>query len=536
MTRFNIFPLVFLFLSLATSQGVVVDLDYAQYRGKRLSSRVVQWLGIRYAAPPTGSLRFSAPQDPPVIAGIQNAFEHGPKCIPTGEYPVPTDTSEDCLFLDVFAPASAGNSSKLLPVFVWIQGGGFNQNSNANYNGTGLIQGSDMGIVVVTFNYRVGPYGFLSGAEVLEDGSVNNGLKDQIKVLEWVQKHISKFGGDPKHVVIGGASAGAASVTLLLSAYGGRDQGLFHAAAAESQSFATMLTLNQSQFIYNNLVIRTGCASDSDTFACLRGLGTDALQRENINTPYPNAQEAPLYLYGPVVDDDLVSDFTYRLFHQGRFIRVPTIFGDDTNEGSTFVPKNVSNIGEADIFIQTQFPNIQLDQLAKVNAWYLQENQTRQFPDSNPYWRPASDAYGEIRYICPGIDMSSVYTKAGINSWNYHYAVQDPDSEASGKGVAHTVEVNAIWGPYYVTGEPPSSYFTTNAPIVPVMQGYWTSFIKTFDPNPRRYPDSPKWDTWGNEGYRRLFIRTNETKMEAVPTDQKERCNYLTSIGIELQQ
>jgi carboxylesterase type B len=106
-------------------------------------------------------------------------------------------TSEDCLFLDVYAPSRRGNSSKLLPVFVWIQGGGFNQNSNANYNGTGLIQASDLGIVVVTYNYRVGPYGFLSGEEVLENGSVNNGLMDQIKVLEWVQKHISKVSATP---------------------------------------------------------------------------------------------------------------------------------------------------------------------------------------------------------------------------------------------------------------------------------------------------------------------------------------------------
>jgi carboxylesterase type B len=79
-----------------------------------------------------------------------------------------------------------------LPVFFWIQGGGFNADSNANYNGTGLIEASDMNIVVVTFNYRVGPFGFLAGKEVLEGGSLNNGLKDQIKALQWVQQHIAQ--------------------------------------------------------------------------------------------------------------------------------------------------------------------------------------------------------------------------------------------------------------------------------------------------------------------------------------------------------
>ena len=102
----------------------------------------------------------------------------------------------------------------------------------------------------MTFNYRVGLFGFLASAEVRDDptASVNNGLHDQRKALEWVQKYIHHFGGDPKHVTIGGASAGAASVFYHLTAYNGRDEGLFHAAAAESQSFATVLTIEESQY------------------------------------------------------------------------------------------------------------------------------------------------------------------------------------------------------------------------------------------------------------------------------------------------
>lgn len=104
---------------------------------------------------------------------------------------MPDNASEDCLSMDIYAPAESENSSNL-PVFFWIQGGGFNSNSNPNYNGTGLIKASDMNIVVVTFNYRVGPYGFLAGEEIEKDASLNNGLRDQLKALEWVQRHISK--------------------------------------------------------------------------------------------------------------------------------------------------------------------------------------------------------------------------------------------------------------------------------------------------------------------------------------------------------
>ncbi|KAL2824527.1 Alpha/Beta hydrolase protein [Aspergillus cavernicola] len=535
--------------TIASARQVVIDLGYAQYRGQALPNGIAQWLGIRYAAPPLGPLRFSAPQDPTEIDGVQDAAQHGPLCIPTEVYPIPDGTSEDCLFLDVYAPIRfRGVTFKPLPVFVWIQGGGFNSNGNPYYNGTGLIQASNMGIVIVTFNYRVGPYGFLSSAEVVKDGSINNGLKDQIKVLQWVQKHISEFGGDPNHVVIGGDSAGAASVTLLLSAYNGRDDGLFHAAAAESQSFAPMFTIDEAQFCYDNLVFRTGCNSAADTLACLRSLDIATLQRENIATPLPGAQEPPLYFYAPVVDDDLVPDYTYRLFLQGRFIKVPVIFGDVTNEGTTFVPQSLTSTAQANTFLQAQFPALTPTHLSRINSYYNLQNinltSPSLFPNSTPYWRPTSNAYGDIRYICPGLAMSTAYANARTPSWNYHYAVQDPEDEASGLGVYHVVEINAIWGPENiwfsetVGNPPPESYFTSNRDIVPVMQGYWTSFIRSFDPNPYRFPGSPRWGVWDGdgEGFQRLFVRTEETRMESVPPGQRERCEYLISIGVELTQ
>ncbi|KAJ5121216.1 CAZyme family CE10 [Penicillium bovifimosum] len=520
------------------SASAVVDLGYTSYEGRTLSNGVTQWLGMRFAAPPVGNLRFAAPQDPLSVGEIQQATQHGSICIPTAGsegQAVPAGTSEDCLFLDVFAPTSAVGSKKL-PVFFWIQGGGFAANTNANYNGSGLIEASGNNMVVVTFNYRVGPYGFLAGDEVEKGASLNNGLKDQRKALKWVQRHISKFGGDPNHVVIGGDSAGAASITLMLSAYGGRDEGLFVAAAAESQSFGTMLNVTESQFAYDALVSATACGGNN-TLACLRNLDVNALQRKNVNRPYPGGKGKPLYLYGPTIDEDLVPDHTLALFHEGKFIKVPVIFGDDTNEGTIFVPKNVASVADADTFIQKQFPFMTQSQMNKINSMYLTANQTETFPGAGAYWRPASTAYGEIRYICPGIDMSSVYAAAGVPSWNYHFAVQDPADEASGMGVTHTVEVSTIWGPSN-TGGAPASYYNTNAAIIPVMQAYWASFIVHLDPNVKRLASSPRWQTWGKGGdaYRRIFIRTGETRMETVPQEQRTRCEYLSSIGVDLHQ
>ena len=101
--------------------------------------------------------------------------------------------SEDCLFIDVYAPSNATEHSKL-PVFFWIHGGGYSTNSNPNYNATNLINSSGGNVIVVNFNYRAGPFGFLAGEKVRSNGDLNVGLLDQRKALQWVQKHISKVG------------------------------------------------------------------------------------------------------------------------------------------------------------------------------------------------------------------------------------------------------------------------------------------------------------------------------------------------------
>lgn len=327
-------------------------------------------------------------------------------------------------------------------------------------------------------------------------------------------------------------------MTLQLSAYGGRNDGLFVAAAAESQSFGPVFQVSESQFAYDRLVSRTGCKGYSNTLSCLRGLSINALQSQNIVSPLPGAPRNPLYLYNPTIDGDFVQDITYKLFEEGRFIKVPVIFGDDTNEGTIFVPRNTSSPADADAFIKSQFSSITNTQLSKINSMYLRPDQVRTFPNSGPYWRAGSNAYGELRYICPGIHMSSIYAAAGVPSWNYHFAVVDPDAAVDGTGTTHTVEVNAIWGPDYVSTSPPPSYWTSNANIVPVMQGYWTSFIRSLNPNTHRDPSSLDWVTWGqgDDAYKRIFIRTNQTRMQRVPSDQKDRCNYLIGIGRDLKQ
>ena len=387
---------------------------------------------------------------------------------------------------------------------------------------------------MVTFNYRVGPYGFLEDGDQV---TPNNGLLDQRKAMTWVQQHISKFGSDPDHVTMGGDSAGAASVSLQLSAYGGKDYKLFHAVAAESVSFATMLTVNESLYQYENFAIRLGCAGN-DALACLRSKTAEELQVANYNIPYPGGPQPPLYMWNPVVDGDLIPDYTYNLFEQGKFVKVPAIIGDDTNGGTQFTPRNTSTLAEGNVFLKSQFPFLSLEQLGKINDLYPNKNDTCPSPGCS--WRQVSDVYGQMRYMCPGIYISSALTRYGCpDSWNYRYNVEDPEQIASGLGVPHTIEIHAIFGPGNVGGDAPASYNEgeKNAPAVPVVQGYWSSFIRSYNPNKYRHHGSAKWETWTEKRKQRIVFETGgKTKMEKISRDLQKKCSYFASIGADIRQ
>jgi carboxylesterase type B len=190
--------------------------------------------------------------------------------------------AEDCLFINVWSPSNATVDSKL-PVWFFIQGGGYAKNANGNYNGSEVVQQSGHQIVFVNFNYRVGALGFLAGEEVRRHGDLNVGLLDQRKALHWVRQHIRQFGGDPDRVVIHGDSAGAGSVAHHLVASGGRNTDLFVGAVAESTFWPTERTVEQMEFQYDRFVKDLDCETPGDSLECLRALDIETLQKFNID-------------------------------------------------------------------------------------------------------------------------------------------------------------------------------------------------------------------------------------------------------------
>jgi acetyl esterase/lipase len=211
--------------------GVIVRTSAGAVRGAEVDDGVVAWRGIPYAAAPVGALRFRPPQPPPPWSGVRDALAHGPRAVqpdldrlvPVAD-PGPVD--EDCLYLNVTAPARAQGA----PVLVWIHGGGYQTGSGPEMPGDGGAFVRRYGLVVVTFNYRLGALGFLDVPDEQPTGA--HGLHDQIAALKWVRANIAGFGGDPDRVTVFGLSAGAKSVANLLGSP--LTRGLLYRAASAS--------------------------------------------------------------------------------------------------------------------------------------------------------------------------------------------------------------------------------------------------------------------------------------------------------------
>lgn len=331
------------FAARTSSKLPVVDLGYELQRATLYNNtgNYYNFSNIRYAAPPTGNLRFRAPKAPKknrgtiqtgspdricaqagpawsIIAGQfipeylqgQTVFNESSFNTSTGPAP-PLDprTTEDCLFLDVLVPKNIFDNAgkgKGAPVLVWIYGGGYTEGSKSGSgNPAGLLaaSGGTKGdkIIYVSMNYRLGAFGWLSGPTFQENGTANAGLHDQRFALKWVQKHISKFGGDPDRVTVFGESAGGGSVMHQITAYGHVDGDvLFNQAVPQSPGFLPIVSNKQQEQIFQDFLSYAGVSTIEE-----------AREASFSSLVQANAQQvgAAIYgqfVYGPAVDGKFV--------------------------------------------------------------------------------------------------------------------------------------------------------------------------------------------------------------------------------------
>ncbi|KAJ7868803.1 Alpha/Beta hydrolase protein [Mycena olivaceomarginata] len=335
-----------------------IKLDAGTFTGTASSSNTQSFLGIPFAKPPVGDLRFRLPVAVDAYTGSHTVSSFGPACpqqavvlpilsgfpeevidyIANSAYGVIFPSAEDCLTVNVIKPSSATSTSKL-PVVVWIFGGGFELGSPEMYDGVPIVQRSiDMGepVIYVSLNYRVSAFGFLASKEVRAAGVGNLGLQDQRQAFRWVQKYIGAFGGDPTKVTIWGESAGAISAALHMVANNGDNEGLFRGAFMESGSPIPVGPIENGQKYYDAIVHQVGCASAADTLACLRTVPYASLKAAQDASPFIFSYQSLVLAWLPREDGVFLTDAPQRLVQQGKVANVPFVTGDCDDEGTLF--------------------------------------------------------------------------------------------------------------------------------------------------------------------------------------------------------
>ncbi|WP_218511322.1 carboxylesterase/lipase family protein [Variovorax sp. dw_308] len=281
----------------------------------------VTFLGIPYAQPPTGNLRWAPPQPPSAHSAVLQAIKFGSACA-QGPGIEPT-SSEDCLYLNVWKPAGAKPGDKL-PTIFYIHGGAFTLGSGAQ--GPGTLASS--GVVVVSMNYRLGALGFLANKALRaanKDGSLGNfALMDELAALDWTKKNIAAFGGDPGNVTLWGLSAGGTQTFTLVQSP--KAKGLFQRAVMESGGSGEYSnpTMDSSLAVGDTAVANLGCTNAADVVACLRAVPVSALLAQGG------------LKWRPTVDNQIVTQVPARAFETGNFNQVPVMIGGVYDEGTIF--------------------------------------------------------------------------------------------------------------------------------------------------------------------------------------------------------
>jgi para-nitrobenzyl esterase len=321
----------------AASAAGVVSTDKGPVRGTETPA-LKEYLGIPYAAPPVGELRWRPPQPHARWHGPLDATHFGNHCPQTASFAGVASTSEDCLYLNVYVPNESPNRdhAKRLPVMVWIHGGGFTAGESDDYDPTRLVR---QGVVVVTLNYRLGALGFLAhpalSAESGEHSSSNYGLMDQQAALRWVRRNIAHFGGNPKNVTIFGESAGGLSVYAQLASP--LAAGLFQRAIAQSGSYAMPLEpLSQAEASGVALAKRLGCTDEKTAAACMRAAPVSKILE--------NQRSDNGFSIVPPVDGHVLPRSLDTAFQSGEFNRVPVIEGTTHDEFTLFYKLAVEDI------------------------------------------------------------------------------------------------------------------------------------------------------------------------------------------------
>jgi para-nitrobenzyl esterase len=461
--------------AMAQAGSCQVQTANGDVKGQNLGASCA-FLGIPFAAPPVGNLRWKPPQpNAPWAPSVIDATVAPGNCPSIGGTGAPGG-AEDCLKLNIWVPDTP--PAKPAPVIVWLHTGGFTASSAnfASHNGQRLAETT--GAIIVAPNYRLGPFGFLAhellaGESQAYSSSGNYGLLDQRAALVWVRDHIARFGGDPRNVTLAGTSAGADSVGLHLISPG--SGGLFHRAIVQSGSPAIRRTTHAEATTQGDAFARAlGCTEASQVLACMRSKTRDQVLLALPLASQQVTEGADSVFWQPVVDGVEIPGQPRTLFETGAFHRVPTIIGTNRDEGWVFVtrsfPSTVS-LAEYEGWVATEFGG----NAASVLAAYPASN----FPSPMD---AMARVVGDGQFVGEALRLAGLISKTGTPTFLYSYEYEIDDIARD--RVIHGVESNIIFGNNYVPNMFPNHPLdAADLTLHAAMAGYWTRFAATGNPN-----------------------------------------------------
>jgi para-nitrobenzyl esterase len=459
--------------ALGERNGPTIRIESGELIGVQ-NEAVRSFLGIPYAAPPVGQLRWQAPHPVEKWQGVRSAQSFGPACMQPatiGGMPLPkefTPMSEDCLYLNVWTPA---NTKERLPVLFWIHGSGFMFGAGRGFG----IDGSSFaknGVVVVSLNYRLGLFGqFAHPALKSETAGSNYALLDLLAALRWVKQNIASFDGDPNQVTIGGLSAGASYSAMLLTLP--EAKGLFHQVISQSGPlFYNWPTLDQAEQRGAQALEK---ALPSATAQALRALPADviamATDLNDLRSPRP------------IIDRKVLRDHPARMLAAGRFNARRVMVGSTNYEG---VMRAMSPTP----------PSLSDEQL--IATLGMQPERIQELYDPPKHKTPkqiAVDIEGDRTFTVGARYLARAMTQAGAPAYRYQFSYVPETLRGRLPGASHgsdqhfvfnQIENAMMWGRQATVADKATAQ---------LIHGYWIAFIKSGDPNGERRPKWPRYDT-----------------------------------------
>jgi para-nitrobenzyl esterase len=483
----------------AAAGGPVASTANGAVRGVA-DGAVDEFLGIPYAAPPVGALRWRAPQPAAGWSGVRDATQFAPHCPQSASPFGQASTSEDCLFLNVFTPSHQQPGAHD-PVMVWIHGGALVTGESDDYNPTKLVED---GVTVVTINYRLGALGFLADPALADakGQSGDYGLMDQQAALRWVQRNIARFGGDPGNVTIFGESAGGLSTLSQVASPQAR--GLFQKAIVESGSYnLTQATLASAETAGEAFATKAGCASQ--TAACLRSLPVSTILADEDTAGYT-----------PNINSEVLPETLKTAFATGSFNRVPIINGTNHDEWRLFVALSELEGNPVTASNYQAMISSTLGVSSAAAAVIAAKYPLTAYPSPSV----ALGAVGtDAIFACPAlaIDESvSHYVPTFAYEFNDENAPENFLPPVSFPyGAPHASEIQYLMD--LPTAAFPGTLTASQQQLAAVMKGYWTDFAK------RGFPSSSTTPFWP------LFNSVSQKMQSLVPPAPKTETDFAST-------